>query len=260
MIKTGIYKIISPTGKTYIGQSTNINKRWRTYEEYWTHLKQQPKLYNSLSKYGWNAHKKEIIEECLIEQLNEKEVYYKQQFIDCFGWSKALFCNIFDSGGGPLNEDIKQKISNSLIGNKNRLGKCHSQETKKIMSEISKGKSKSEKHKQKIKESKQNISASTRNKISKALKGKESPLKGRDRSYKGRVSPAKGTKWSKERREKFINSTIGKNKKGDSVINIITKQIWNSKSDCALFYKTSVTTINNWIKLNKNNLSIYLEI
>lgn len=29
---TGIYKIISPTGKIYIGQSIDIEKRWKAYK------------------------------------------------------------------------------------------------------------------------------------------------------------------------------------------------------------------------------------
>ena len=28
----GIYKIVSPSGKVYIGQSTNIERRWKEYK------------------------------------------------------------------------------------------------------------------------------------------------------------------------------------------------------------------------------------
>jgi predicted GIY-YIG superfamily endonuclease len=34
MNKSGIYKIISPTGKIYIGQSINIEKRWEGHKRY----------------------------------------------------------------------------------------------------------------------------------------------------------------------------------------------------------------------------------
>ena len=51
MVKIGIYKIVSPSEKIYIGQSINIEKRWE--KNYKTlKCKTQTKLYNSLKKYG----------------------------------------------------------------------------------------------------------------------------------------------------------------------------------------------------------------
>lgn len=71
----GIYKITSPSGKVYIGQSINIEKRWYRYN----HLdcKSQIKLYNSFKKYGPNDHVFEILEKCSEEQLLERETYWK---------------------------------------------------------------------------------------------------------------------------------------------------------------------------------------
>jgi len=90
---TGIYKITSPTNKVYIGQSTDINKTWKyRYNNLNDRLKKQPKIFNSLLKYGIENHIFEIIEECSENKLDELESYYKQQFINEFGWSKALFC------------------------------------------------------------------------------------------------------------------------------------------------------------------------
>ena len=70
----GIYKITSPTNKIYIGQSIDINRRFNEYKK--VICSQSKKLYNSLQKYGWEQHKFEIIEECNLEQLNEREEYY----------------------------------------------------------------------------------------------------------------------------------------------------------------------------------------
>jgi group I intron endonuclease len=61
-IKTGIYKITNPNGKVYIGQSIDIDKRWNKYKV--KNCKPQIRLYNSLNKYGWENHYKDIIEEC----------------------------------------------------------------------------------------------------------------------------------------------------------------------------------------------------
>jgi group I intron endonuclease len=74
----GIYKITNPKGKIYIGQSTNVYDRWNKGHKY-SHSKKTgvgKKLKNSLKKYGWECHVFEIIEECTIEQLEEKEIYW----------------------------------------------------------------------------------------------------------------------------------------------------------------------------------------
>jgi group I intron endonuclease len=112
----GIYKIVSPTGKIYIGQSINIHQRWKFYSFY--NCKNQTQLYNSLKKYSFKSHIKDIIEECSIEQLNEKEIYWKQYYLNLYGWKKVLFCEIYDAGGGPRSNEIKGKISKSLLGKK----------------------------------------------------------------------------------------------------------------------------------------------
>lgn len=67
MNKCGIYKIISPSGKIYIGQSSNIDGRWEQYEKYPSSYIGQTRLYNSIKKYGYENHKLEIVELCSIE-------------------------------------------------------------------------------------------------------------------------------------------------------------------------------------------------
>lgn len=129
----GIYKIISPIGKIYIGSTVDLNRRKNEYNK--LYCKKQPKLYNSLKKYGWKNHIFEVIEECLLEQLDEKETFYKQQFIDEFGWKMALFCHLIDGKGGYKSQETKDKISKANKG----IPRPRSEETK-------------QKHKQTIKE------------------------------------------------------------------------------------------------------------
>jgi group I intron endonuclease len=74
----GIYKITSPSGKVYIGQSINIKRRFKEYNR--KQCNQSIKLFNSLIKYGPEKHKFEIIEECEVERLNEREEYYISLF------------------------------------------------------------------------------------------------------------------------------------------------------------------------------------
>jgi hypothetical protein len=101
----GIYKITSPTNKIYIGQSTNIENR----KYYYTSIKcdKQHKLYNSLVKYGWEQHKFEVIEECSLEQLNEREIYWGQYY-DVLS-ENGLNLRLGDANG-LCSEETKQKI------------------------------------------------------------------------------------------------------------------------------------------------------
>lgn len=105
----GIYKIINPKGKIYIGQSVNIKRRRKEYEK--IKCISQPKLYNSFKKHGVENHKFEIIEECSLDQLNEKEIYWKQYYINLVGWEKVLFCQLIDGEGGYKNKETKNKMS-----------------------------------------------------------------------------------------------------------------------------------------------------
>ena len=129
----GIYKILSPTNKIYIGQSIDIKRRFKEYKTF--QCKQQPKIYNSLKKYGPENHVFEIIEECSLEQLNEKELYWKIYYNSI---NEGLNCELYDNGIGPRSKVTKQKISLALKGNKHNLGKKRSDKTKKKQSEIAK--------------------------------------------------------------------------------------------------------------------------
>jgi group I intron endonuclease len=57
---TGIYKIASPSGKVYIGQSVDIDRRWKRHKG---DNNTNSLLNKSLSKYGPNNHSWNIIHE-----------------------------------------------------------------------------------------------------------------------------------------------------------------------------------------------------
>lgn len=129
----GIYKITSPSGKVYIGQSVNITKRWKAYGN--LHKSTcGPHLLRSLNKHGYENHLFEIIELCSVECLSERETYWKQQELNKVNgdFSKVLFCELHDSGGGPRSEQIKEKIRQSHTGKKRPegFGERLSQKTK----------------------------------------------------------------------------------------------------------------------------------
>jgi group I intron endonuclease len=151
----GIYKITSPSGKVYIGQTTNFIKRKNYYKN--GAKPYQIRIYNSLNKYGYDAHNIEFIEECLVENLNERERYF-QDFYNVIG-ENGLNCRLTatDDKSGFLSESSKHKLSIAkkkvVIDGEWRekfaydwSGKNHSEETRRKMSESAKGKKKSAEH------------------------------------------------------------------------------------------------------------------
>jgi group I intron endonuclease len=127
MGKIGIYKVESPTGKIYIGQSINIEERWKKYKDWNNH--KQPKISRSIKKHGLSNHIFEIIEECSLKLLPEREIYWKKYYINLLGWENVLFCHLVDGRGGKRSKLTRLKIG---MGNK---GKKRSDETKKKMRE-----------------------------------------------------------------------------------------------------------------------------
>jgi group I intron endonuclease len=112
----GIYKITSPSGKIYIGQSTNIKQRWEDYNKM-IRCKRQPRLYNSLRKYNPQNHIFEVIEECNEVQLLERETYWKEYY-------KVLevpsLCCRMDGKGGKLSKHTRNKMSKAKLGKANK--------------------------------------------------------------------------------------------------------------------------------------------
>lgn len=109
----GIYKITSPSNRSYIGQSIDIDRRFRFYKN--INCKGQPILYSSLLKYGVDSHTFEVIEECLLDELNIKERYW-QEYYDVL--KNGLNCNMVDDDIKPkvYSQNTKDKISKSLTG------------------------------------------------------------------------------------------------------------------------------------------------
>jgi hypothetical protein len=108
----GIYKITNKeTGNAYVGQSTNLERRKRQYT-YPNETKQQIRLNRSIQKYGIELHEFEILEECTLELLDDREIYWGE-FYESLG-PKGLNCRL-GQGRGVLSDELKErmKISNS---------------------------------------------------------------------------------------------------------------------------------------------------
>lgn len=168
-----IYKITSPNGKIYIGQTINKKQRKRHYNS--GDFKQQIKLWKNYNKYEWNpADTYEIIEECLCGPdklyLNKREQYWIKYY-DSF--NNGLNCN--EGGHGNLgrkhSEETLKKMSESKIGVK------HSEERNGQKSQYTKGRKHSDEAKLKMSKTRRdNMTDEIKNKISVGLIGNQNGL------------------------------------------------------------------------------------
>jgi group I intron endonuclease len=112
-MKSGIYKIESPSGKIYIGQSVDVEKRTSSYKKIYV-SRNQTKLNNSFKKYGVENHLFSFIEQCEIELLNERERYW-QDFFNCIG-DKGLNLKLQNTNEKKQihSQEVLNKISEKM--------------------------------------------------------------------------------------------------------------------------------------------------
>ena len=114
---TGIYMILNHANdKVYIGQSIDIETRWKQHKSDLNCNRHDNKHLQS----AWNKYRKDKFEfiilcKCEENQLNTLEQYY----IFCFDTIEKEFGYNNDYGGsaGRISEETKIKISKSLLGN-----------------------------------------------------------------------------------------------------------------------------------------------
>ena len=111
----GIYKITNNiNNKCYIGQSRDIKARWSKHLSAYISSPDW-ELYRAFKKYGISSFSFEVIEECSVEELNEREIYWIEYY-DSFnnGYNMTL-------GGEACNGTNDKKVyqydlSGKLIG------------------------------------------------------------------------------------------------------------------------------------------------
>ena len=146
----GIYKITNPEGKSYIGLSKDIEKRFKGHKGLQFHGNN--KLRESLTKYGGDSHLFEILEEVNILYLDRSEgnaLLRKREryWINLYKtFENGLNENKGGSGCGSHTEESKQKISQALKGKPKPLDfgakrskDFYTDEWKNKLSEASKG-------------------------------------------------------------------------------------------------------------------------
>jgi len=113
-----IYKATSPSGKCYIGQTTDsIKNRWRDHGyDAFDCKKDHCKLLNkAIRKYGLHAFSLECVDTCTHDELDTKEQFY----IKSFNTMKPDGYNIKEGGSSSKHtNETKDKIKQTLQGRK----------------------------------------------------------------------------------------------------------------------------------------------
>ena len=163
----GIYKITSPSGRVYIGQSKNIKKRFSGYKRMKSSC--QSRLHASFLKYGIDNHIFEVLEECEFLELNNRERFYQDMY-EVLG-PKGLNCVLTSTDTLPevKSEETRKKLSIS------NTGKTHTESAKKKVSIANIGKVFSLESRKKLSEARKGMvfSEETRKRISESKKGKK---------------------------------------------------------------------------------------
>ncbi len=130
---SGIYRIISPSGRIYIGKSVNFRQRLIGYNS--LKCEGQTFLYNSFIKHSIDNHLFELIHECPIDELSKWEYFYLILYVNSGLELGEDLLNLRiepqDSCKGILSEETKRKIG---FANSNP-----SEKTRKKLSEANTG-------------------------------------------------------------------------------------------------------------------------
>lgn len=237
---SGIYVIINTvSNKVYVGQAVNIKERWKRHDIALSGNKHR----NAHLQAAWNIYGKdafifETLELCKKEKtiLTEAEQYW----MDYFKFMGFVLYNMVSAVGSCIGykcpEEIKSKKKGQIPWNKgkvateeaklnmslahmgrtdSRLGKKHSEETKKQITEKKLGSKASEETKAKMSASHigRTCSEETKKKISKAHLGRPGTRLGACVSEETKVkmsTSSKGKIMSCEARAKMSMSRIGK--------------------------------------------------
>lgn len=221
-MKIGIYKIVSPSGRVYVGQSIDIKQRIKKYKN---NCKTQVRLKRSFDKYGFKNHTFTIIEECDITSLNKRERYW-QDFYDVLNGGLNSRLTKTEDKSGKLSEETKNKISKSRKGI--GIGKAPWNIGLKMPESFS-------------------------IKLSSITSGEGIPMYGRTHSDKTKDLIA-----SKNRGKRFSNETNSKKaSRSKLVLDTETGIFYSSATEASLYYNINESTLRGYLsgkRANKTNL------
>lgn len=217
-------------GSIYVGSTKNVEQRKKYYSS--IRCKSQPKIYNSIKKYGWDNHTFEILEEC-----DEQHRL------------------ILERAWGDFYNVLGRKNLNCVLPANNEYPKVFSEETLEKMS---------------ISAKKNIISKETRVKMANSLRNKkkkphteETKLKmslsalNMDKNKRDYINKSKfGVKKSKSFCEEVSKRLMKK------VINVETGETYESIKEASLYTAYTQNNLSRMLsgkRKNKTNLKIYIK-
>lgn len=137
-IKSGIYMWTSTSGKSYIGQATDLVRRYNAFLRFDKHYAGD-KIDNARSKYN-NADEWTyvVLERCDIDALDEREKYYIALYDTM---NNGYNCESGGNGKKIVSDSSKQKNREAHLGlydgeNNPNYGKKHTQEVKNFIGDL----------------------------------------------------------------------------------------------------------------------------
>ena len=140
-----IYRLISPSGKSYVGQTTNFGRRIKTF--YKSKYRYSGKrMEEAINKYGKESFKSEILLQIVIPEYNEEiqkilyllEEYYIQKY-DSYNNGYNMTLGGASSKGCHITEEMKYVLSIKATGRPStNKGKPLSEKQKRLLSERAK--------------------------------------------------------------------------------------------------------------------------
>ena len=245
-------------GKKYVGITHHINnpnKRWRNGLGYKKYIGNQTgHFYNAIKKYGWDNFDHEIIETNLTrEQASTLEIQLIEKYMCCeheYGYNS----HEGGSGGFPLSDQAKRKISLANSGERNGMysigerhpmyGKHHTLAARQKISQSNKGKvpwNKGVRGKFTDRQRSAVIATHTGNKYNLGRVWSE--------ESKNKVSEKIRQKWEDTSyKQRMIDAHTGK--QNDSVSkSVICNDIeFRTMTECAKFYGIKRETMGSWLR------------
>lgn len=115
---TGIYSIRNLiNNKRYIGQALDIDARLGMHVYLLNHNSDSSYLQNSWNKYGRENFVFEILEECSIDDLNDKEIYWIKEYSTFVGFENSNGYNLTKGGEGCKGYTHTEKTRRLLSEN-----------------------------------------------------------------------------------------------------------------------------------------------
>ncbi len=118
MVSHYIYKITNTLNqKIYVGKSKNPKVRWRQHKSH--SKKRNTKLYYAMRKYGIENFTFQILEECLENQVNERETHYVSLLEPYYNMTNG------GDGGGFLNKKHGDKWKSAIKQSNSKKVACY---------------------------------------------------------------------------------------------------------------------------------------